>query len=557
MAEIDGSRILARALKQQGTECVFGVIGIPVNDVAPALQAEGIQFFGMHHEQGAAYAAQCLGYLTRRPGVCLTVSGPGSTNTVSALANAQANCWPLIVLSGGSDLARRGMGDFEEMPQIEATLPYTKYSTIAQSAGRLPFYVEQATRAALYGRPGPAYIELPGDVITGRVDEAQVQAAARVADPPRQQADPAQIDQALAALRSASRPLVIFGKGAAYARAEDELRSLIEMTGLPWLSSPMGKGLVPDDDPLSTAACRTYAIRNADLVLMVGARFNWIFHFGRPPRFASNLRVIQVDIAPEEISHNVPAEVGIVGDAKAVLGQLNRALAAQPWRFDGRDWLDQLDEERRKNVEKAEPLLDSNDLPMNYYRMLRVIRDVMPSDTFVATEGAATMDISRQVLNTYDPRHRIDAGTLGTMGVGMGQAIATQIANPGSRVLALEGDSAFGFDAMEIEVAVRYRLPIVFVVANNNGIGGGPEELDYDQPLPPGCFVPDIHYEKIMEAFGGLGFHAETPEEFHKALADAFASRQTCLVNVKINPGARRREQQFAWSTHAGATAHG
>ena len=557
MAEIDGATIVARALKQQGIEHVFGVIGIPINDVAPALQAEGIQFFGMHHEQGAAYAAQCAGYLTRRPGVCLTVSGPGATNTVSALANAQANAWPMIVLSGGSDLARKGMGDFEEMPQIEATLPYTKYSVVAASAKRLPVCIEQATRAALYGRPGAAYIELPGDVILDRIDEDAIEPAATVPPPPQPQADPAQIEAALAALRSAQRPLLIFGKGAAYARAEDELRLLVDLTGLPWLSSPMGKGLIPDDHPLSTAACRTYAIQNADLVLMVGARFNWIFHFGRPPRFAPNLRVIHVDIAPEEIGRNVPAEIVIAGDAKAVLAQLNRAIEQSVWRFSGSAWVEKLDEERQKNVAKAEPLLDSNDLPMNYYRMLRVIRDVMPRDTFVTTEGAATMDISRQVLNTYDARHRIDAGSLGTMGVGLGQAIATQLVNPRSRVLALEGDSAFGFDGMEIEVAVRYRLPIVFVVVNNNGIGGGPEELDYDQPLPPGCFVPNIRYEKIMEALGGLGFFAETPEEFHKALEDAFASKQTCLVNVKVNPGARRREQQFAWSAHAGATAHG
>ncbi len=287
MAEIAASTVLAQALKQQGVEHVFGVIGIPVNDVAPALQAEGIQFYGMHHEQGAAYAAQCMGYLTRRPGICLTVSGPGSTNTISPLANAQANCWPLIVLSGGSDLSRRGMGDFEEMPQIEATLPYTKYSMIAQSPARLPVYIEQATRAALYGRPGPAYLRVAmGDVITARIDESTVESAGFVADPRRAAADPDQIGQTLAALRSAQRPLVIFGKGAAYSRAEDELRSLIANTGLPWLSSPMGKGLVPDDHPLSTAACRTYAIQNADLVLMIGARFNWIFHFGRPPRFA-------------------------------------------------------------------------------------------------------------------------------------------------------------------------------------------------------------------------------------------------------------------------------
>jgi 2-hydroxyacyl-CoA lyase 1 len=463
----------------------------------------------------------------------------------------------MIVLSGGSDLARRGMGDFEEMPQIEATLPYTKYSITATSAKRLPVYIEQATRAALYGRPGPAYIELPGDVILDHVPEDEVDWAAAVPPAPQPLADPVQIDAALAALKSAQRPLVIFGKGAAYAQAENELRQLIEQTGLPWLSSPMAKGLIPDDHPLSTAACRTYAIQNADLVLMIGARFNWIFHFGRPPRFAAGLRVIHIDISPEEIGRNVPAEIGIVADATSALRQMNAALQAGPWRFDGKEWLAALDGERQKNVTRAEPLLDSNDLPMNFYRMLRIIRDVMPRDTIVTTEGAATMDISRQVLNTYDARHRIDAGSLGTMGAGMGQAIAAQLVHPQSRVLALEGDSAFGFDGMEIEVAVRYRLPIVFVVANNNGIGGGPEELDYEEPLPPGCFVPNIRYEKIMEAVGGLGFYAETPEEFDKALRNAFASNQPCLVNVKINPGARRREQQFAWSAHAGATAHG
>ena len=551
MAELQGSTIIARALKQQGIEYVFGVVGIPVAVIAPALQREGIQYFGMRHEQAAAYAAQCIGYLTGKPGVCMVVSGPGATNTISGIANAWANCWPMIVLAGASDISRKGMGDFEEMPQIEATLPYTKYSIVAESPERLPVYVEQATRACLYGRPGPAYIELPGDIITAVVDEDDIAPAMTVKPAPRPQADPTAVEEALTALRSASRPLVIFGKGAAYSRAENELRRFIDQTGLPWLSSPMGKGMVSDDHPLSTAACRSYALQNADLVLLVGARLNWILHFGLPPRFAPGVRLIQVDIEPEEIGRNVAAEVGLVGDARAILGQFNRALDAKPWRFEGKDWLNALESERRKNIEKTEPLLESNEIPMNYYRMLRVIRDVMPRDTYVTTEGASTMDISRQVLNTFDPRHRIDAGTLGTMGVGMGQAIATQLANPKSRVLALEGDAAFGFDGMEIEIAVRYRLPIVFVVVVNNGIGGGPEELDYDQPLPPGCFTPGIRYDKIMEAFGGLGFHAETPEDFHKALEDAFASNQPCLVNVKISPGAKRREQQFAWSSAA------
>lgn len=549
MAELHGSQIIARALKQQGISTVFGLVGDPVSVVANTMQAEGIRFIGTRHEQGATFAAQCMGYLTGRPGVCMTVSGPGLTNATTGIANAWANCWPLLVLGGASELKQRGRGAFEEMPQLETVRPYVKWAAIPESAERLPVLVEEAVRTAMYGRPGPVYLELPGDIIEAMVEEDQIARAHTVPPPPRPLAPAEQIEQALASLRTARRPLAIIGKGAAYSGATAELRRFIEATGLPWLSSPMGKGLIPDDDALSVAACRTYALQNTDLVFLVGARLNWIMHFGLPPRFTEGLRLIQIDIVAEEIGRNVPAEVGMVGDAKAILGQLNKGLEAKPWHFGESDWLSSLEEEKQKNIEKAEPLLESNDLPMNYYRMLRVIRDLLPRDAYVVTEGASTMDISRQVLMTYDPMHRIDAGTLGCMGVGPGFALGAQVTHPDAVVLDLEGDSAFGFDGMEIEVAVRHRLPIIYVVVVNNGIGGGPDELDYDQPLPPSCFVPGIRYDKIMEAFGGLAFYAETPEEFHKALEDALAARQTALINVRINSGARRRPQQFAWHT--------
>ena len=549
MAKVQGSTVIARALKQQGVDVAFGLVGVPIAVIASALQEEGVRFVGTRHEQAAIYAAQCTGYLTRKVGVGMTVSGPGMTNAVTGLANAWANCWPLLVLGGASELSQKGMGGFEEMPQIEAARPYVKWAAVADNVARIPYQIAEAMRVALYGRPGPVYLELPGDIVETEIDEDQVLPANIVGPAPRPQALPEAIDQALAALRTAQRPLVIVGKGAAYSGAEDELRRFIDVTQLPWLATPMGKGLIPDDHPLSTAACRTYVLQNTDLVLLVGARLNWQLHFGLPPRFSPGLRVLQVDIAPEEIGHNVPAEVGLVGDAKAVMTQLNQALEAKPWRFGESGWMQALEREKQSNIEKVEPMLESNDIPMNYYRMLRVIRDLLPRDAFVVAEGASTMDISRQVLNTYEVRHRIDAGTLGTMGCGPGFALATQLANPDSVVLDLEGDSAFGFDGMEAEVAVRHRLPIIYVVVNNNGIGGGPEELDYDEPLPPNAFVPGIRYDKIMEAFGGLGFNAETPEEFHKALEDALKARQPSLINVKISPQARRRPQQFAWRT--------
>lgn len=542
-----GAQVVARALRQQGVQTVFGVYGIPMESVMQAVQQEGMAFINTRHEQAAAFGAQCLGYLTRSLGVCMTVSGPGMTNAVSGMANAQANGWPLLVISGGAELSRRGMGAFEEMPQIEATLPYTKWRMVADRIERVPQLIEEATRAALYGRPGAAYLELPGDIIDREVEPSVLAASHPVAAPPRPPADPALIDEALALLRAGERPLVIFGKGAAYAHAEDELRRLIDATGLPWLSSPMGKGLVPDDNLLSVAACRTYALQHADTILLVGARLNWIMHFGLPPRFAPGVKVIHVEIAPEEIGRNVPAAVGLVGDARAVVAQFNAALQARPWRLGETAWTRALEEEKAKNVAKTEPLLDSVDLPMNYYRMLRTIRDVLPRDAYVVAEGASTMDISRQVLNTYEPRHRIDAGTLGTMGVGPAYAIATQLAFPEATVLALEGDSAFGFSGMEVELATRYRLPIVFVVVNNNGYGGGVEEIDYSAPIPPNCLTPGTRHDRIMEAFGGLGLHAETPEEFEGTLRKALMARRPTLIDVRISSSARRRAQRFGW----------
>ena len=548
MAEIDGARLVARCLKQQGVDELFGVVGIPVTGIAAAAASEGIRYIGTRHEQAAGYAAQAISYLKGRVGACLVVSGPGMTNAISALGNAWANCWPMLLIGGSSNQALNHMGDFQAAPQVDLAKPFCKWVGQAERIELIPRYIATAVRHAISGRPGPVYLDLPGDVIASAVEEDGLAYPARVEAPPAPQVDPASVKAALASLKSARQPLAIIGKGAAWAGAEDQVRRFIEETQMPFLPSPMGKGVVPDGHPLSVAAARTYALQNADLVFAIGARLNWIMHFGLPPRFREDLRVVQLDVAAEEIGSSVPAEAALVGDAKVVMAQMVAELEENPWRIDADNpWRQALDKERKAKQESTVPMLESDEVPMNYYRPLQEIQRLLPADAIVVTEGASTMDISRQVLDNYEPRKRLDAGTWGTMGVGPGFAIAAQVANPDKRVIALEGDAAFGFDGLEVEVAVRHKLPITWIVFNNNGIGGGPSSLPADAAYPPNAFVPNARYDKVMEAFGAKGYHAETPQELRAALEESFDSGETTLINVTINPDAKRRPQQFAW----------
>ena len=550
MPEIDGATLIARSLKQQGVEYMFGIVGVPVVPIAFAAQREGITYIGMRHEQSASYAAQAVGYLTGRPGACLVVSGPGMTNAISGLANAWSNRWPMILLGGSSDISQHGMGAFQEAPQVEAARPWCKYAAEVDRTERIPYFIEQAVRTSIYGRPGPVYLDLPADIIGGRVEADAVRTPPRVPEPPRSLADPAAVEAALASLRSAERPLVIVGKGTAYARAEGEVREFIESTQLPFLASPMGKGVLPDDHPLSVAPARSHVLQNADLVFLMGARLNWIMHFGLPPRFNPDVRVVQMDIAAEEIGTNVPAEVGLVGDAKAVTGQLNAALRERPWQFGAENtWRTGIAKKIEDNRATSQEMFDDDSMPMNYYRALRDIRDALPRDAIICSEGASTMDIGRTVLPNFLPRHRLDAGSFGTMGVGLAFAIAAQAVNPGKRVVAVEGDSAFGFSGMEVEVACRYNMPITFIILNNNGIGGGPSKVDPSRPVMPTAYVPNARYERVIEAFGGEGYYVERPEDLRPAIEASFASGKPGVINVMISPQARRKPQQFDWLT--------
>lgn len=514
-------------------------------------QAEGIKYYSFRNEQAASYAAGAVGYLTGKPGVCLCVSGPGVVHALAGVGNAWSNCWPMLLIGGASPTENNEMGGFQEAPQIETVRPYVKLAAKVESIDRVPFYLEKAYRAAIYGRPGATYVDLPAEVIYDKIDEAKLTFPPPCPQVPRTFADPRAVVSALQLLKTARNPLIIVGKGAAYARAEDEVHQFVKKTGFPFLPTPMGKGVIPDTHPQAVSAARTFALQNADVVLLIGARLNWILHFGLPPRWRKDVKFIQIDISGEEMHNNVRGAVSLIGDAKAVMSQLNELLESKDhasFSFpSSSEWWKQLQTNVEKNRRVSENLYRDNQVPMSYYRAIKGVQDCLPKDAIIVSEGANTMDIGRTILDNSNPRHRLDAGTWGTMGVGMGFAIAAALLNPDKKVVAVEGDSAFGFSGMEIETACRYNIPITVVIINNNGISTGVESLEgFDRTnIPFFAYLPQAHYEKIAEAFGGKGYFVTKPEEIAPAMNDALKQNCVTIVNILIDTSSKRKAQEF------------
>ena len=550
MSEVDGATLIAMSLKQQGINHLFGVVGFPVGPIAAAAQKEGVAYIGMRNEQAASYAARAYGYLTGRPGACIVVTGPGVVHGLAGLADAQQNCWTMILIGGASETYRRGMGAFQEERQVLLAAPLCKFAHAIDSVKRIPYYVAEATRNATYGRPGAAYLDMPDDIITGKCDEKDVVQVQKCPDPPRFQAPPENVDAALNMLERAERPLILVGKGMAWANAESEVRSFIEKTQVPFLRSPMGKGVMPDDHPLSVAAARTLALQNADVVFLMGARFNWIFHFGQPPRYAPDVKVIQLDIAPEEIGHNKATDVALVGDGKAIMAQMNAALAGRQW-FHSKEspWRQMISKKAAENAAQIQPQVDDDSAPATYYRAFKDIAAWMPRNSILSAEGAGTMDIGLTMLPVFSAKACLNAGTYGTMGLGLGQAIAAAIVHPDRPVIHLSGDSAIGFSGMEMETLARYNLPVKIVVLNNGGIGPGMPEIP-ENPMfnmKPNSLIYGARYDRVMEAFGGKGFFVEDPKDIRGALDEAMNFRGPALVNIVLSQGSARKPQAFRW----------
>ncbi|KAJ3685206.1 hypothetical protein LUZ61_014370 [Rhynchospora tenuis] len=549
-ALVDGSELAGRALAAAGASHMFGVVGIPVTAVATRAVAAGVRFIAFHNEQSAGYAASAYGYLTGRPGVLLTVSGPGCVHGLAGLSNAWVNTWPMVMISGSCDQADFGKGDFQELDQIAAVKPFVKLALKATSISEIPRLVQTAFATACAGRPGGCYIDLPADVLHQTISETEASSLlSEAANPiPPQIPDPeiAEVEKAVSLLRHAARPLIVFGKGAAYARAEGAVKKFVETTGIPFLPTPMGKGLLPDTHELAATAARSLAIGKCDVALVVGARLNWLLHFGEPPRWSNDVKFILVDVSKEEIELRKP-HVGLVGDAKRVLDLINREIKDDPFCLGKtHPWVEAISKKAKDNVAKMDAQLAKEVVPFNFLTPMRIIRDAISAQgspaPILVSEGANTMDVGRAVLVQSEPRTRLDAGTWGTMGVGLGYCIAAAIAEPNRLVVAVEGDSGFGFSAMEVETLVRYQLPVVVIVFNNGGVYGGdrrtPEEVTgphKDDPAPT-SFVPGAAYHTLMEAFGGKGYRASTPDELKSALSESFSARKPAVINLIIDP---------------------
>ncbi len=403
------------------------------------------------------------------------------------MANAQINCWPLLVIGGSTSEDHEGIGGFQECHQVELSRPYCKYAVRPPNPSLIPMHVEKAVRLATYGRPGVSYIDMPGNLLQARISEEKVPPYYSHQAPELIFPDPSSVEKAAQLLMAAKNPLVIVGKGVAYARAESQLRALIDQANLPFLPTPMGKGVVSDKHPQCVAPARTLALQKADVILLLGARLNWMLHFGRAPRFDPNVQIIQVDVCAEEIHNSVLGKCGIQSDIVPFLDQLNGVLGKNAYRFsDTGDsgWWKQLREKCEKNRKSVEAMAGQVEPPLSYYAVFKHLYELIPEDALIVSEGANTMDIGRTMLHNILPRHRLDAGTFGTMGVGPGFAIAAAVYCrdywPGKKIICVEGDSAFGFSGMEVETMVRYKLPIIIVIVNNGGIYGGFDQETFD-----------------------------------------------------------------------------
>ncbi|GBE43891.1 MAG TPA: oxalyl-CoA decarboxylase [Rhizobiales bacterium] len=540
----DGFHLIIDALKLNGINTIYGVPGIPITDFGRLAQAEGMRVISFRHEQHAGNAAAIAGYLTQKPGICLTVSAPGFLNGLTALANATTNCFPMILISGSSEreIVDLQQGDYEEMDQLAVSRPHCKAAFRVLHAQDIGIGVARAIRAACSGRPGGVYLDLPAKLFGQVMDaEAGRRSLVKVVDPaPRQLPAPDAVARALDVLRGARRPLIILGKGAAYARADEDIRALVEKSGIPYLPMSMAKGLLPDDHPLSAGAARSLALKESDVVMMIGARLNWLLSHGRGKTWGTEpKKFIQIDIDPEEMDSNVGIAAPLVGDIASCVSALLDGMDGN-WAAPPAEWTGAIREKVETNVAKMAPKLRNNNIPMDFHAALGALRTIVKErpDAILVNEGANTLDFARSIIDMYQPRKRLDVGTWGVMGIGMGFAVAAAI-ETGKPVLAVEGDSAFGFSGMEIETICRYNLPVCVVVFNNNGIYRGTDvNPSGGRDVATTVFVKDSRYDKMMEAFGGVGVYATTPDELTRAVNEAMDSGKPTLINAVIDENA-------------------
>ena len=540
MATLTGSELLARALVSQGMDTLFYLMGGPMLETESACIRLGARAVDTRHEQAASMMAHAYSRLTRRPGVCMGCSGPGTTNLVTGVANAFVDAAPLIAVGGSSPRVYLEMEAFQEIDQVAVMRPITKWATRILDARRIPELVAMAFRQATTGRPGPVYLDLPGDILGEAVDESAVTFPARWRPAPRAQGDPPAIAEAVALLARAERPLIVGGSGAWWSDAASAFQAFVEATGIPFYTTPISRGTVPEDHELAFLNARAKAFGEADVLLAVGTRFNYVLQFGRAPRFAADLKVIQIDVDPGELGHNRAPDVPIVGDARAVLEQLTAQARGRIERGRYHGWVTKL---RTLDTEKAAEMdrqMSTDQVPIHPLRLCKEVRDFLRRDAILVVDGQEILNFGRQSIPTFVPGHRLNSGPFGCMGVGLPFGMGAKVARPDAQVLVLHGDGSYGLNAMEIDTAVRHRIPVVVVISNNGGWTADP------QGTKPGRNLGYTRYDKVAQDFGAHGEFVEKPHEIRPALERAWASGKPAVVNVVTDFKARAQTIRFS-----------
>jgi acetolactate synthase-1/2/3 large subunit len=543
---VTGGQLAAEALIQNEVSYIFTLSGGHITPIYQHLENSPVRLFDTRHEQAAVFMAEAWGRLTRRPGVAMVTAGPGFTNALSAVANARFSNAPLLLIAGCVGVECIEKLDLQDMRQAPVIEPMVKKALVCHKTERIPEFVDHALRVAAGGRPGPVYLELPVDVLNGRVAPAGVKKPhTQVASRP---VDAAQAAALVEMLLEAEKPVVIAGGGAWYSDAGEELAAFAERTGVPVFTSAMGRGTISDSHPLCfegsipiRPGAAFTAAATADLVILLGTRISLYYIFG--DLFNPAAKLVQVDIEPEEIGRNRSVALAIASDVRELLRAASRVVvnkglrASLPGRFAA--WVDSLREAERQGKAQAQPNWDSAAVPIHPMRLAREVNDFMNrGDDIVVADGGDTqiwMGITRTARRggCY-----LDAALYGCLGVGLPYANAAKLLNPASRVCLVTGDGSIGFNFMEFETALRKGLPIVVVISNDLGWGmiRHSQEIRIGHAIETGTHIGRVDYHRLVEALGGRGWSVERPEDIRPALEEAFACGAVGCINVMTDP---------------------
>ena len=546
MAQLNGSEILAKALKREGVDELFFLMGGPMLAAESASIKEGIRCIDVRHEQAAAMMAQAYSRLQQRPGVCMAASGPATINLSTGLANALIDCCPVVALGGASPILGNGKQVFQEIDQMEIMSGCVKYAARVHDAHRIPEMLNTAMQRAMSGKPGPVYLDLPGDVLYQMVDEDKVNWAlsGRSILGSRPPANEDQIETLVQALSKAERPVILSGSGIIWSQAWEELHALVDAAGIPFYTTPQGRGVVPEDHECCFPAARSTAFRDADLIVVLGTRLNYIVAHLAAPRFSAGATIARIDIDVDEIAESPrKLDIPIVADAKTALGQLNKAIEGRIDPSQYELWRNSLaeNEASKRSAPGSNSLSDA--VPIHPLRLCEEVKNFMNRDAVLVVDGQEILNYGRQSMPTYAPGHRLNSGPFGTMGVGLPFGLGAKVAKPDTQVIVVHGDGSFGLNSMELDTAVRHNIPLLVVISLN---GGWTADPDKDKP---GRDLGYTRYDQMAEALGCYSEYVENPGEIQSALVRAQAKvdeGMVAVVNVKTDPAARATTQRFA-----------